>query len=207
MKHNKKKDNNIKKDKSLNPRKERDDRSYFAVTRKRRNRNLMIIVPAVIVLLGIMAYSVTLYSGHLEKPGENFRAFGSEHVHAPFAVKINGEKLDFSQEKYQVQSQYIHVENNDGNTLHRHATGVPVGEFFASLGMNVTDSCFTLENKTSYCSSGNSNLEFYVNGNKTNSIANYILNEDDRILIVYGNKNAMETQQDLDALRLTEIKK
>jgi hypothetical protein len=26
-------------------------------------------------------------------------------------------------------------------------------------------------------------------------------------LIVYGNKNAMETQQDLDALRLTEIKK
>ena len=207
MKQNKKKDNNIKKDKPHNPKKERDDRSYFAVTRKRRNRNLMIIVPAVIVLLGIMAYAVTVYSGHLEKPNQNFGALGSEHVHAAFAVKINGEKLDFSQEKYQVQSQYIHVENNDGNTLHRHATGVPVGEFFASLGMNVTDSCFTLENKTSYCSNGNSNLEFYVNGNKTNSIANYILKEDDRILIVYGNKNAMETQQDLDALRLTEIKK
>ena len=206
MKHNKK-DNNTKKDKSLNPRKERDDRSYFAVTRKRRNRNLMIIVPAVIVLLGIMAYAVTVYSGHLERPDQNFGALGSEHVHAAFAVKINGEELDFSQEKYQVQSQYIHVENNDGNTLHRHATGVPVGEFFASLGMNVTDSCFTLENKTSYCSDGNSNLEFYVNGNKTNSIANYILKEDDRILIVYANKNAMETQQDLDALRLTEIKK
>ena len=207
MKHNKKKDNNTKKDKPLTPRKERYDRSYFAVTRKRRNRNLMIIVPAVIVLLGILAYAVTVYSGHLERPGQNFGPLGSEHVHAAFAVKINGEKLDFSQEKYQVKSQYIHVENNDGNTLHRHATGVPVGEFFANLGMNVTDSCFTLENKTSYCSNGNSNLEFYVNGNKTNSIANYILNEDDRILIVYGNKNAMETQQDLDALRLTEIKK
>lgn len=207
MKHNKKKDNNTKKDKPLTPRKERYDRSYFAVTRKKRNRNLMIIVPAVIVLLGIMAYAVTVYSGHLERPSQNFGPLGSEHVHAAFAVKINGEKLDFSQEKYQVQSQYIHVENNDGNTLHRHATGVPVGEFFASLGMNVTDSCFTLENKTSYCSNGNSNLEFYVNGNKTNSIANYVLKEDDRILIVYGNKNAMETQQDLDALRLAEIKK
>lgn len=207
MKQNKKKDNNIKKDRSLNPKKERDDRSYFAVTRKRRNRNLMIIVPAVIVLFGIMAYAVTVYSGNLERPDQNFGPLGSEHVHAAFAVKINGEKLDFSQEKYQVKSQYIHVENNDGNTLHRHATGVPVGEFFASLGMNVTDSCFTLENKTSYCSNGNSNLEFYVNGNKTNSIANYVLKEDDRILIVYGNKNAIETQQDLDALRLTEIKK
>ena len=207
MKQNKKKDNNIKKDKSLNPKKERDDRSYFAVTRKRRTRNLMIIVPAVIVLFGIMAYAVTVYSGNLDRPSQNFGPLGSEHVHAAFAVKINGEKLDFSQEKYQVKSQYIHVENNDGNTLHRHATGVPVGEFFASLGMNVTDSCFTLENKTSYCSNGNSNLEFYVNGNKTNSIANYVLKEDDRILIVYGNKNAIETQQDLDALRLTEIKK
>ena len=207
MKQNKKKDNNTKKDKPLTPRKERDDRSYFAVTRKRRNRNLMIIVPAVIVLFGIMAYAVTVYSGNLDRPSQNFGPLGSEHVHAAFAVKINGEKLDFSQEKYQVKSQYIHVENNDGNTLHRHATGVPVGEFFASLGMNVTDSCFTLENKTSYCSNGNSNLEFYVNGNKTNSIANYVLKEDDRILIVYGNKNAIETQQDLDALRLTEIKK
>jgi hypothetical protein len=73
--------------------------------------------------------------------------------------------------------------------------------------MNVTNNCFTLENKTSYCSDGTSNLEFYVNGNKTNSIANYVLKDNDRILIVYGNKNEMETQQDLDALRLTKIKK
>jgi len=73
--------------------------------------------------------------------------------------------------------------------------------------MNVSDSCFTLENKTSYCSNGNSNLEFYVNGNKTDSIANYVTKDNDRILIVYGNKNEMETQQDLDSLRLTEIKK
>ena len=106
-----------------------------------------------------------------------------------------------------MRSKYIHVENNDGNTLHRHATRVPVGEFFRSVGMNVTNNCFTLENKTSYCSNGTSNLEFYVNGNKTNSIANYVLKDNDRILIVYGNKNEMETQQDLDALRLTKIKK
>jgi hypothetical protein len=207
MKHNKKKDNNTKKDKPLNPRKERENKSYFAVTRKRRNRNLMIIVPAVIVLLAIMAYSVTIYSENLESPSQNFGALGSDHVHAAFAVKLDGVKLNFSEPKYQVQSKYIHVENNDGNTLHRHATGVPVGEFFNSLGMNVTDRCFTLENKTSYCSDGNSNLEFYINGNKTASIANYVINDDDRILIVYGNKNEMETQQDLDALRLTEIKK
>jgi hypothetical protein len=207
MKQNKKKDNNSKKDRALDPKKKREDKSYFAVTRKRRNRNLMIIVPAVAALLAIMAFSVFYYSENLEKPSHKFGALGSEHVHAAFAVKINGVKLNFSQEKYQVRSKYIHVENNDGNTLHRHATGVPVGEFFKSIGMNVTDSCFTLENGTNYCSNGNSNLEFYINGNKTDSIANYVIKDDDRILIVYGNKNKMETDQDLDALRLTEIKK
>jgi hypothetical protein len=207
MKQNKKKDNISKKDRALDPKKKREDKSYFAVTRKRRNRNLMIIVPAVAALLAIMSFSVFYYSENLENPGQNFGALGSEHVHAAFAVKIDGVKLNFSEPKYQVQSKYIHVENNDGNTLHRHATGVPVGEFFKSVGMNVTDSCFTLENKTNYCSNGNSNVEFYVNGNKTDSIANYVIKDDDRILIVYGNKNEMETQQDLDALRLTEIKK
>ena len=207
MKNNKKKDNNTKKDKALNPKKERDDKSYFAVSRKRRKKNLMIIIPAVIVLLAIMAYAVNIYSEHLVKPSRQFGPLGSEHVHAAFAVKINGQKLDFSQPQYQVRSQYIHVENNDGNTMHRHATGVPVEEFFRSVGMNVTNNCFTLENKTNYCSNGNSNLEFYINGNKTDSIANYVIKDDDRILIVYGNKNQMETEQDLDALRLTEIKK
>jgi flagellar basal body-associated protein FliL len=208
MKQNKKKDNNnMKKDKTPNTKKERVEKSYFSVTRKRRNKQLMIIVPAVLVLIAIMAYAVTVYSENLQKPNLKFGPLGSEHVHAAFAVKINGEKLNFSQPQYQVRSKYIHVENNDGNTLHRHATRVPVGEFFRSVGMNVTNNCFTLENKTSYCSNGTSNLEFYVNGNKTNSIANYVLKDNDRILIVYGNKNEMETQQDLDALRLTKIKK
>ena len=208
MKQNKKKDNNnIKKDKTPNTKKGKEEKSYFSVTRKRRNKNLMIIVPAVLVLIAVMAYAVTVYSENLQKPSLKFGPLGSEHVHAAFAVKINGEKLNFSQPQYQVRSKYIHVENNDGNTLHRHATRVPVGEFFRSVGMNVTNNCFTLENKTRYCSNGTSNLEFYVNGNKTNSIANYVLKDNDRILIVYGNKNEMETQQDLDALRLTQIKK
>ena len=193
--------------KGAGPPKKREDKSYFAVTRKRRYRNLMVIVPAVVVLIAIMGYAVTIYSENLVKPSHKFGPLGSEHVHAAFAVKINGEKLNFSQPQYQVRSKYIHVENNDGNTLHRHATGVPIGEFFRSVGMNVSDSCFTLENKTNYCSNGNSNLEFYVNGNKTASIANYVLKDNDRILIVYGNKNEKETQQDLDSLRLTEIKK
>src|ERR1041385_112174 len=151
MKNNKKKDNSTTKDKAVNPRKERDDKSYFAVSHKRRKKNLMIVIPAVIVLLAIMAYAVNIYSEHLVKPSRAFGPLGSEHVHAAFAVTINGKKLDFCKPTYQVRSPYIRVEHNDGNTMHRHATGVAVEEFFRSLRMNVSKSCFTLENITSYC--------------------------------------------------------
>ena len=90
MKQNKKKDSNIKKDKNTNPKKDREGKSYFAVTRKRRYKNLMVIVPAVVVLIAIMAYAVTIYSENLVKPSHKFGPLGSEHVHAAFAVKING---------------------------------------------------------------------------------------------------------------------
>jgi hypothetical protein len=72
--------------------------------------------------------------------------------------------------------------------------------------MNVTDTCFTNDNGTKYCSNGRENLEFYVNGNKTKSIADYVFNDDDRILVVYGD-SPLQVKQDLDQLQQSPIKK
>ena len=58
----------------------------------------------------------------------------------------------------------------------------------------------------SSCSNGKENLEFYVNGNKTKSIADYVFNDDDRILIVYGD-SPIQVKQDLDQLQQSPIKK
>ena len=187
------------------PAKKKDDKSYFAASRKRRNRNLMYIIPAVAVLIAVAAYSISVYSQNV-KPPTDYGPLGSAHVHAAFAVKLNGTQLDFSKDKYQVKSRYMHVENGDGTTLHRHATGVPIAEFFKSIRMNTTDTCFTTDNKTQYCSNGNQNLEFFVNGNRTKSIADYVFNDDDRILIVYG-ENPLQIKQDLDQLQQQQIKK
>lgn len=191
--------------KGAGPQKKREDKSYFAASRKKRNRNLMYIIPAVAVLIAVAAYSISVYSQNV-KPPPDYGPLGSAHVHAAFAVKLNGTQLDFSNDKYQVKSRYMHVENGDGTTLHRHAADVPISEFFKSIRMNTTDTCFTTDNKTEYCSNGNQNLEFYVNGNKTKSIANYVFNDDDRILIVYGD-SPLQVKQDLDQLQQQTIKK
>ena len=181
-------------------------KSYFAASRKKRNKRLMLIIPAVAALIAVTAYALSVYSSHITPNNPAYGVLGSAHVHAAFAVKLNGTKLDFSDNKYQVKSRFMHVENGDGDTLHRHATGVPVAEFFKSIKMNVTDSCFTNDNGTKYCSNGKENLEFYVNGNKTKSIADYVFNDDDRILIEYGD-SPIQVKQDLDQLLQSPIKK
>ncbi|MGB7676930.1 MAG: hypothetical protein WBL54_10445 [Nitrososphaeraceae archaeon] len=181
-------------------------KSYFAASRKKRNKRLMLIIPALAALIAVTAYALSVYSSHITPNNPAYGVLGSAHVHAAFAVKLNGTKLDFSDNKYQVKSRFMHVENGDGDTLHRHATGVPIAEFFRSIKMNVTDSCFTNDNGTKFCSNGKENLEFYVNGNKTKSIADYVFNDDDRILIVYGD-SPIQVKQDLDQLQQSPIKK
>lgn len=188
------------------PQSKRSEKSYFAASRKKRNKRLMFIIPAVAVLIAVTAYALSVYSSNVTYNNPAYGVLGSAHVHAAFAVKLNGTKLDFAGDKYQVKSRYMHVENGDGDTLHRHATGVPVAEFFRSIKMNVTDSCFTNDNGTKFCSNGNENLEFYVNGNKTNSIADYVFDDDDRILIVYGDSQ-IQVKQDLDQLQQSPIQK
>jgi hypothetical protein len=199
----KKKDNN--KASGKGPQSKRG-KSYFAASRKKRNKRLMLIIPALAALIAVTAYALSVYSSHITPNNPAYGVLGSAHVHAAFAVKINGTKLDFSDNKYQVKSRFMHVENGDGDTLHRHATGVPIAEFFKSIKMNVTDSCFTNDNGTKFCSNGKENLEFYVNGNKTKSIADYVFNDDDRILIVYGD-SPIQVKQDLDQLQQSPIKK
>src|SRR5688572_14933994 len=108
---NNKNDNNKKK------------KSYFNVTRKKRSKNLKtVILPIIAVLVIIAGISIYFYSQNL--PPSSFGALGSAHQHAAFLVKVNGENIDFSQPQYQVVSDFIHVENGDGTTLHRHATNV-----------------------------------------------------------------------------------
>ena len=53
-----------------------------------------------------------------------FGELGSEHAHAQIFVIISGYTVDFSDPQYQLTSEYIHFENNEGSLIHRHATGV-----------------------------------------------------------------------------------
>jgi hypothetical protein len=193
-KKNNKNDNNKKK------------KSYFNVTRKKRSKNLKtVILPIIAVLVIIAGISIYFYSQNL--PPSSFGALGSAHQHAAFLVKVNGENIDFSQPQYQVVSDFIHVENGDGTTLHRHATNVTFADFLESVKMDIDEenNCLIFTNGTQYCNNNDNQLRTFVNGNSAESISDYVINDSDRLLVIYGNETEEQLTEALDELNRIEI--
>ena len=179
----------------------RDD-SYFAAERRKNKNTRLLIIAAVIG--GAMAMVGAAFAYQSLNPPAPY-VFGSAHEHAVFAVILDGEKIDFSQPRYQVQSNFIHVEGGDGTTLHRHAEGVPFGEFLNSVRMGIQDGCFIRDDGAQFCDDGFSQLRFFVNGQEVDSIVDNVLAEEDRFLVIYGNQTEEEIQQEIELLENTEV--
>ncbi len=198
-------DNNNKN--NINNKVTENNTSYFARGRKKRKQYMKIIIPAIV---GVIAISIVLA---MLFPGSNtyakYGAIGSEHVHAAFIVDLNGTKINFAQPKYMIRSNYIHMENHngapDGTTLHRHATMVPIGEFLKSVRMDISNGCFITDENKRFCENNNSKLAYYINGNQTKDIMGYVLKDDDRILILYGNQSSSEVNNDIQELNNVTI--
>ncbi len=166
---------------------------------------MMIIIPiiAAVVVAGAAA-------AVLAPPGPDFGPLGSAHEHAIFVVKLDGQYVDFSQRQYQIGAtgnQFIHFEGGEGTTIHKHSTRVPIGEYLRSVGMDIRDGCFVHNNGNQYCDdpSSGKTLRFFVNGEEVSSIMDYVLQDDDRILVIYGDEDEEELQAEFERLDNMEI--
>lgn len=113
------------------------------------------------------------------------------HVHSDFLFYINDSRVDLSDDKYQsgingVRHEDFHLHDNDQNVLHRHAEGLTLVEFLASLDFTLTAECLTTDVGTEYCIDDVSQLKLYVNGETVSDPFSYIPQEEDRILLYYG---------------------
>ena len=182
-------------------------KSYFDITRKKRIKNLKtIILPIIAAIVIIAGISIYVFSQNTQSVA-GFGPLGSAHEHAAFLVKVNGQNIDFSQPQYQVQSDYIHVENGDGTTLHRHATNVTFVDFLKSVKMDIDkkNNCLAFTNGTEYCDDDNNKLRTFINGNSTESISDYVLKNNDRLLVIYGNETDEQIANALDELNKIKI--
>ena len=202
MSNKKKKNNNNNVDDD-----DKKKKSYFDITRKKRIKNLKTIILPIIAAIVIIAGISIYVSSQNTLSVAGFGPLGSAHEHAAFLVKVNGQNIDFSQPQYQVQSDYIHVENGDGTTLHRHATNVTFVDFLKSVKMDIDkkNNCLAFTNGTEYCDDENNKLRTFINGNSTGSISDYVLNNNDRLLVIYGNETDEQIANALDELNKIKI--
>jgi hypothetical protein len=191
------------KDKEIKERKE----SFADRQSRQKRKNMLIGLGVLAVVAVIVAYaSFTFIEKSTSSPlggPPGAGKLGDEHEHASMLVRIFGDKFDFSLPAYQVKSPWIHFEGGDGNTVHRHASGVSIGFLFDSLKIGFDDECFIFPDRTpehTFCTNDDYSLKFYVNHEKVTSLENYVLNEDDRILISYGNENQTQIDTQLREL-------
>ena len=119
---------------------------------------------------------------------------------ATLLIKIFDDTFGFSQPEFYLQDPQINIEPAESNVLHRNSDDAPIGFFFDSVGMKLTSECLVLPDDRQFCSNEEYSLGFYVNGNKQDDISQYLINEDDKILISYGPDNKQEIENQLKEL-------
>lgn len=190
-------------------------RESFADKQSRQKRKNMLIALGVlaglVAIIGFAGYTfVEKTSGSPMNGPPGAGKLGDEHVHASMLVRIHGDKFDFSLPAYQVKSPYIHFEAEDGNTVHRHASNVTLGYLFDSLKIGLTDDCFIFPDQTpahTFCTNEDYSLKFYINHEKVDGIKDYVIKDDDRVLVSYGNQNQTQINDQLRELDEQVIKR
>lgn len=135
-----------------------------------------------IIALAVVAYLVV--SGG--SGGESASASGPQNIddsdyHGTMTMSADGQPVDFSQQRYQVQDQAFHFEGGDGSTWHGHATGITLEYAIETLGIEVTNSSIVYEG-TSYNQSDGETISFTVNGGSVTP-SNYVIERGDRITV------------------------
>lgn len=127
------------------------------------------------------------------------------HEHASILVKIFGSKFDFSSIQFQLMSPWIHFEGSDGNTIHRHSRGITLGYLFDTMNLGLTQDCFVVQDGREFCNNNEDSLKFYINGNKIQDIQDYVIFDNDRILISYGHETPEEIKGQFEELESQEL--
>ena len=190
----------------------REKREDFASkrTHQKRKSNLLAagILGIIAVIVGFSIYTfIEMDSSDAMGLPEGAGKLGDEHEHASLLVRIFGDQFDFSTSTYQIKNSWIHFEESDGKTIHRHSSGVTLEYLFDSLNLTVgkvsTDGilkdCFAFPESDGrkFCTNEDYSLKFYINHQAVSEIKDYVIEDGDRILISYGNETEEQINEQL----------
>ena len=188
-------------------REEREDKVAKQTKVKRKNNLKAVgILTLIAIIVGYAGYEFMNMDSNIPGAPPNAGKLGDEHEHASLLVRIFGDKFDFTSPTYQIKTSWIHFEDSDGTTIHRHSSGVTLGYLFANLGIDIDSECYKFPDGRHFCSNEDYRLKYYINHQIVKDVNDYVLEEDDRILITYGSETPEQIEEQLKELDSQIIK-
>jgi sulfur carrier protein ThiS len=115
--------------------------------------------------------------------GQQPSGIGTVHYHGSIEMVVDGDRVDFSQDRYQLQADPFHFENGGGTRWHVHAQDVTLEYAMTTLGFDVTADSVTYEGTTYRDNDQGTSVSVAVNGEQVTP-SEYVLQEGDRVRIV-----------------------
>jgi len=188
----------------------REKREDYAakITKNKRKSNLMAagILTLVALIIGYSGYVFVTMDADVPGAPPGAGRLGGEHEHASLLVRIFNDKFDFAVPSYQIKSSWIHFEESDGTTIHRHASEVTLGYLFDSLNIGIDSECYSFPDGRQFCTNEDYSLKYYLNHQLVDDINDHVIQDDDRILITFGNETPEQIEEQLIELDSQVIK-
>jgi len=182
----------------------REKREDFVAKRSQQKRKNTLLAVGILGLIGLIvgyaSYEFVTMGTNTPGAPPGAGKLGDEHEHASMLVRIFGDKFDFSATTYQIKSSWIHFEESDGNTIHRHSSGVTLDYLFGTLGLDIDEDCYIFGDGRQFCTNEDYSLKYFINGDSVNDINDYVIQDDDRILISYGSETEDQIADQLNEL-------
>lgn len=140
------------------------------------------------------------------------------HYHANFAVYINGQKEAFRAPNYYEEEaattcsaseasetettpmSRVHMHGNVNDVVHVEDSRVTWGNFFTVLGWNAGSS-YLATRDTLYQNNGQNKVTYLLNGKEVASIANTVINDQDKLLVNYGDQSSAQISQEYSQIK------
>ena len=188
----------------------REKREDYAakISKSKRKSNLMAagILTLIALIVGYSGYVFVTMDADVPGAPPGAGKLGGEHEHASLLVRIFNDKFDFAVPSYQIKSSWIHFEESDGTTIHRHASGVTLDYLFNSLNIGIDSECYSFPDGRQFCTNEDYSLKYYLNHQLVDDINDYVIQDDDRILITFGNETPEQIEEQLIELDSQVIK-
>jgi hypothetical protein len=143
------------------------------------------------------------------------------HYHANFALYINGQRELFQGAQYYAETEMCaantaitpvgraHMHDNVNNVVHVEDHAVTWGQFFTNIGWTLGPNFIQSPDNTMYVENGDQKLNVILNGQDytdLGSMANYVIKDQDKLLVSYGTENGSMLMQQYNAIPSTAHK-